>query len=94
MNKSDLSDALAAKLGLTKSAAVDVIATLFDGESGIIAETLKAGGEVSLQGFGSFKRATRAARVATNPATGSKINVAAKSVAKFKAGKNLAQTVA
>ena len=94
MNKSDLIAALAARTGLTSKEATSVVYSLFDGETGIIAETLNAGNEVALQGFGTFKVKARAARVATNPATGGKVNVPAKKAATFKAGKNLAATVA
>jgi DNA-binding protein HU-beta len=94
MNKSELSSALAAKVGITNAAASEIVSALFDGEDGILAQTLATGGDVALQGFGTFKVKARAARVATNPATGGKVNVPAKNVASFKPGKNLVATVA
>ena len=46
-------------------------------------------GKVSLVGFGTFSVAERAARQGINPATKKPINIEAKTVAKFKAGKEL-----
>lgn len=94
MNKSEMAEALATKTGLTKSQATATVSAIFDGGDGLIVSTLKSGGEVALQGFGTFKVATRAARVATNPATGGKIDVPAKNVPVFKVGKNLKDSVA
>jgi DNA-binding protein HU-beta len=94
MNKSELSAALSTKTGLSTAQAAQVVSAIFDGEAGIIAATLSAGQEVNLQGFGTFKVKARAARVATNPATGGKINVPEKKAATFKAGKNLTASVA
>lgn len=94
MNKSDLVTALAAKANLTNTQAAQVVAALFDGEAGIIASALNSGTDVALQGFGTFRVKARAARVATNPATGGKVNVPAKNAVTFKVGKSLATTIA
>ena len=94
MNKSELSEALATKTGLSKNQATLVVNSQFDGDDGIIAATLKSGSEVTITGFGTFKKAVRAARTATNPSNGQKVQVAAKAVPKFKAGKTLAETLA
>ena len=48
---------------------------------------------VALIGFGSFSIAKRAARTGRNPQTGKAIKIAAKKVAKFKAGAELAKAV-
>ena len=93
MNKSEMIDSLATSQGLTKLQAGNIVAAIFDGETGVIATTLKGGGEVSLQGFGTFKAAERKARTATNPKTGEKIQVAAKKAPKFSPGKNLKTTL-
>lgn len=93
MNKSELTEALAANTGLPKSTAANVVAALFDGD-GIIAATLKGGNEVNITGFGSFKVHTRAARQGINPATKAKIQIAAKNALKFKIGKNLGEAIA
>ena len=56
-------------------------------------KALKKGDRVALVGFGSFSVSKRAARVGRNPQTGKAIKIAAKKVAKFKAGADLAKTV-
>ena len=60
---------------------------------GCVTKTLKKGGKVSLVGFGTFSVSKRAARQGRNPQTGATINIAARKVAKFKAGKGLSDTV-
>jgi DNA-binding protein HU-beta len=56
-------------------------------------KALKKGDRVALVGFGSFYISKRAARNGRNPQTGKVIKIAAKKVAKFKAGAELAKTV-
>ena len=58
-----------------------------------ITNALKKGDKVTLVGFGTFSVAKRAARKGRNPQTGKEINIAAKKVAKFKAGSELAHAV-
>ncbi|MCE3279740.1 MAG: hupB [Bacteroidetes bacterium] len=53
----------------------------------------KADSQRALVGFGSFSVSKRAARNGRNPQTGKAIKIAAKKVAKFKAGAELAKTV-
>ena len=54
---------------------------------------LNNGEKVSIPGFGTFSLIKNAARTGRNPQTGKEIKIAAKKVAKFKAGKALADTV-
>ena len=56
----------------------------------IIKKTLKKGDKVGLVGFGTFQVGKRKARKGRNPQTGKEINIAAKKVVKFKAGKEFA----
>lgn len=49
--------------------------------------------EVAFTGFGTFSTSDRAARQGVNPATGEKIQIAATTVPKFKAGKALKDAV-
>ena len=44
-------------------------------------------------GFGTFKKATRAARVGTNPSTGEKMDIPEKTVVKFVPGSALKDAV-
>ena len=86
MNKSELVAAVAAQAGLTKAQAQKAVEATVDA----IAGALKNGDKVQLVGFGTFSVVEKAAREGVNPATGAKIQIPAKKVAKFKAGAGLA----
>lgn len=81
MNKSQLIDALAARLGDRRTAASAV-----DGLLSTIVDTVKAGESVSLTGFGVFEARARAARVGRNPRTGQTVAVPAATVPAFRPG--------
>lgn len=83
MKKSELVSAIAEKAGISKVAADKALAAFIETVEG----ELKAGGEVSLVGFGTFKVANRAARTGINPKTKEKIQIAASKAPVFKAGK-------
>lgn len=85
MNKAELIDAMAAEAGISKAQAKKALDSFTENVSG----ALKKGGRVSLVGFGSFSVSKRAAREGRNPQTGATIKIAAKNVAKFKAGAEL-----
>ncbi|MBD8018528.1 MULTISPECIES: HU family DNA-binding protein [Kaistella] len=90
MNKSELIDAMANDAGITKVAAKAALESFISN----VTETLsKKDGKVSLVGFGTFSVAERAARQGINPATKKPIKIAAKTVAKFKAGAELSNSV-
>ena len=91
MNKAELSQSVMAACGLeTNKQAVMAVDAVFD----TISNTLKKGEEVAIAGFGAFKVVKRAARMGVNPKTGAKIQIAAKTLPKFKAGKQLKEAVA
>ncbi|MEP0392465.1 MAG: integration host factor subunit beta [Erythrobacter sp.] len=54
-----------------------------------ITQRLAEGGRVELRGFGAFSTREREARVGRNPRTGDSVNVPAKRVPYFKAGKEI-----
>ena len=85
MNKSELIDAMANDAGLSKADAKKAL----DAFVGATTGALKKGDRISLVGFGSFSVSQRAARDGRNPQTGAVIKIAAKKVAKFKAGADL-----
>jgi len=85
MNKSELVDAMAVEAGISKASARKAL----DCFMASVTRTLKSGGRVSLVGFGSWTVTRRAARDGRNPQTGATIKIAAKNVAKFKAGADL-----
>ena len=89
MNKNDLVAAVSAGTGLSKSDCTKAVDGVFDA----IADSLKAGTEVRLVGFGTFSVARRKASVGRNPRTGERINIAASNQPKFKAGKGLKEAV-
>lgn len=89
MNKGDLIDHIAQAAGITKAQASDALNAVVGG----IESTLKAGGKVSLVGFGTFSVSERGAREGRNPQTGKVIKIAAKKNVRFKAGKALADSL-
>ncbi|MBK9213681.1 MAG: HU family DNA-binding protein [Saprospiraceae bacterium] len=90
MNKGDLVDAIAAGSGLTK---VDSEKAL-NATIAAITNALTKGDKVTVPGFGSFLTSKRAARTGRNPQSGKEIKIAARTVARFKVGKTLADAVA
>lgn len=91
MRKAELAEAVQVAAGLdTKSQAEAVVDAVID----TITKTLSSGEEVALTGFGTFKVTRRSARTGVNPRTGEKIQIAAKTVPKFSAGKSLKDAVA
>lgn len=89
MNKAELIDAIATTAKITKADAQRALDATIDN----VTKALKKGDKVSLVGFGTFSVAKRAGRMGRNPQTGKAIKIAAKKVAKFKAGIDLAKSV-
>lgn len=89
MNKAELVDAIANTARITKADAQRALDATIEN----VTKALKKGDKVSLVGFGTFSVAKRGARTGRNPQTGKAIKIAAKKVAKFKAGTDLAKTV-
>ncbi|MEX1013687.1 MAG: HU family DNA-binding protein [Candidatus Paceibacterota bacterium] len=90
MKKGELIDAVLERVDFeTKKQAKDAVDAIFD----IITETLAKGEDVGVTGFGSFRTTKRAARMGVNPQTGEKIQIAATTLPKFKAGKGLKEAV-
>lgn len=86
MNKAELIAKVADDAGVTKTQANASIDSLIEA----VTKTLKGGGKVTLVGFGTFSVSKRKARKGRNPQTGAEINIKARKVARFKAGKELA----
>ena len=89
MNKTELVEKIAAGADLSK---VDAKKAL-DAAIAAIKDALVAGDKIALVGFGTFAVSERTAREGINPATKEKITIAAKKVAKFKAGAELADAL-
>lgn len=89
MNKAELIDQIAADSGLSKTDSKKALDACVNAITG----ALKKGDKVALVGFGTFSVSARSARTGRNPQTGKTITIPAKKVAKFKAGKELADAV-
>lgn len=86
MNKTELINAISEKSGLTKVESKKALEAFV----GSVTKEVKAGGKVTLVGFGSFSVTQKAARKGINPRTKAVINIPAKKSVKFKAGADLA----
>ncbi len=89
MNKSELIDAIADRVGGRAAAAKAVDAVL-----DTITAAVAAGERVGIVGFGTFEKRVRGARTARNIRTGAPIKVKATSVPAFRAGAGFKETVA
>lgn len=89
MNKTELIEKIAGASGLAKTDAKKAL----DATVAAIKEALVAGDKIALVGFGTFSVNERPARTGINPATKQKITIAAKKVAKFKAGAELSDAL-
>lgn len=58
-----------------------------------VLKSLKEGNDVTLVGFGTWKKKSRAARTGRNPQTGETIEIPAKNTVTFTAGKSLKDSV-
>ncbi len=85
MTKTELIDGLANKLAMSKADAEKAINLVLDD----IVAALKTGDRVNISGFGTFSVSSRQARAGRNPKTGETIQISASRSAKFKAGKQL-----
>lgn len=89
MNKTELIDKIAAGAGISKADSKKAL----DATVNALKEALISGDKIQLVGFGTFSVNERPAREGINPATKEKIQIAAKKVAKFKAGAELADAL-
>ncbi len=89
MNKTELVEKIAAGAGLSKVDAKKALEATLDAIKGALVE----GDKVALVGFGTFSVNERPAHEGINPATKQKITIAAKKVAKFKAGAELSDAL-
>jgi len=89
MNKGELISAIASSTGMSKSSVSSVAEAMIE----TIEKSLKKGNDVSLVGFGTWKRKARASRTGRNPQTGAVIKIPAKNTVTFSAGKKLKDAV-
>ncbi len=89
MNKGQLVEAVATELGSTKTAASKAIEAVI----ACIANGIKEDEAVTISGFGTFARKTRAPRTGTNPATGEPMQIKASKTVNFKPSQALKETM-
>lgn len=89
MNKLELIHTAALRAGMDEKA----MAAAWNALQEVIIETLVAGENVHVMGFGTFEVRERAARMAMNPRTKEKIQVDKTRAAVFKVGKTLKDRV-
>ncbi len=91
LTKREIAARVAERVGITQSAAAAQVQATLD----VIAEELAAGGHIELRGFGVFEIKMRQARVGRNPnRPENDVAIPARNVIKFRAGKELADTIA
>ena len=89
MTKADIVDVIAAATGLTKVETEAVV----DGFISTVIDAMKAGKNIEIRGFGSFKVKKRKGRMARNPRTGAQVKVDEHYVPIFKVSKDLKHVV-
>ena len=89
MNKATLIEQMAKETGLSKTACKDALEAFIS----TVGSSLKKNNAVVLTGFGTFGVIKRKARSGVNPATGQKMQIPARKVAKFKPGKKLKELI-
>ena len=89
LTKAQLADLLFEHIGLNKRESKDMVDAFFD----LIAQSLIAGEDVKLSGFGNFQIRTKAARPGRNPRTGEAIPIEARPVVTFHASSKLKEQI-
>ena len=89
MNKAELIEIVANKTGTSKRQSEESLDYLV----GAITKSVARGEKVTLVGFGTFQRRDRRARKGRDPRTGAEIDIPAKKVPAFTAGKQFKQAV-
>lgn len=86
MTKSELIEKLLAKQSTLPAKEIEnMVKDILE----FISQSLENGDRVEIRGFGSFSLHHRQPRLGRNPKTGDSVNLSAKSVPYFKAGKEL-----
>ena len=75
--------------GLTRTESREAVNAILS----VITDSLGRGEKVTLVGFGTFQIGTRKVRIGRNPQTGESIQIPARKVPVFKAGKGLKEKV-
>ena len=89
MNKAELVELIANKTGTSKRQSEECIDLVVNA----ITKSVAKGEKVTLVGFGTFERRDRRARKGRDPRSGAEIDIPAKKVPAFSAGKQFKQAV-
>ena len=89
MNKEELVAEIAKKAKVTQKEAAEILTVTLE----VITKTVSKGKKITLVGFGTFEAKKRAARTGRNPQTGKEIQIPAKTVPSFSAGKKFKEIV-
>lgn len=89
MTKQDMIDRMAEEARVSKAAAGRALEAYIRA----VGQELKKTGKLSLVGFGTFNCVQRRARTGRNPKTGGAVQIPARKVVRFKAGKGLTEVV-
>lgn len=89
MNKAELVEEVAGKVGLTKKETNNIV----DAITSAITDSLARNEKVALVSFGTFELRRRKGRTGVNPQTRERLDIPAKNVVRFKAGKGLRERV-
>ncbi len=89
LTKAQLADMLFEHIGLNKRESKDMVDAFFE----LIVNSLVAGEDVKLSGFGNFQIRTKAPRPGRNPRTGEAIPIEARRVVTFHASSKLKEQI-
>ncbi|WP_206485673.1 integration host factor subunit alpha [Thalassotalea sp. G2M2-11] len=89
LTKAEVAEHLFEKVGLSKRDAKEMVEMFFEE----IRETLEAGEQVKLSGFGNFDLRQKSERPGRNPKTGEDIPISARKVVTFRPGQKLKSRV-
>jgi nucleoid DNA-binding protein len=89
MTKKEMTKAIAEKTGIPQVQVAVIVQSIFDG----ITEILVSEGRIELRNFGVFEVKRRKARRGRNPRTGEAVDVPARFVVTFKAGKEMQKRI-
>jgi DNA-binding protein HU-beta len=89
VNKAELIDQIADRLGADKRAANNAVEAVLD----TITRAVAAGEKVAITGFGVFEKQVRKARTGRNPQTGAVVKIKATSVPKFRPASTFKEVV-
>src|ERR1700741_2167296 len=90
LTRADLAEALNRKLGLSRSESLGMVESILD----LMSDSLAAGENVKISGFGTFLLRDKAGRVRRNPKTGVEVPITPRRVLTFRASQMLKDRVA